>query len=813
MVIKRSRYIVLLLLVCLAARNLVAEFPDSQLQWIFPLGAAPGTTFEIEIGGVGLDDVATLYSPHPGITFRTNKEGQFEASIASDVRAGRYTVHALGPAGLSSSRLLLINDLPVVNEIDRLEAETEVIDVTVPVALQGAIGAKGDVDCYRFEALAGQVLVLECWASRLDSNLRCVLELFDESGKRLAVNRGYFGTDAFVVVKLPYTGNYKVRVADLIFRGGVQSFYRLEIHDRPRVVYTLPAAVNITQHNPLVAYGYNLGDKSQGLSLQSRSLETLDMRVSANHHSISRVNDSKTVGVSTVQLSFPDALTPIEVALTEIPVVIEAQEPETEERNNDVNGAVKIQIPIDITGQLPTASDLDWYALSLRQGEVVYIESFGQRLGSSIDLTVYVYDEMGETCLATYEDVTENIGRRRFPTAHLDPSGRFVAPRDGVFHIVVRDSASGSAVAAQRIYRLVVKRESPTLKVVAIHANPDKPSALTVRRGGNTRLDLLAFPGNGLNTSVQVSAVGLPPGVHCDPVWIGPTVRQAVLVLSADQNAEPYLGELKLKASYQIGNQTVTQAVLAGTMSRSGTPVGVGRFDSQLTFAVADTSPVIALATIDRQRYQGGSIIDVDVTVDRQTGQVAEEMLLSGVGLPLEIQNRLRRIPADNAGGTISFYIPPNLPAGKYSIAAKVRTKMNYVANAKNGVKKTGDVELVTNAVSFEVYSPPYVVAVDLEAPITIARGEIVQLKYSARRQDGFIGKIHTELVAPGGVFGIRGRGVTFVGQTDSGVIQIIANEDAPLGQQTGLRLEGIGTVEDEAVHRGSVFVTLEIVE
>jgi hypothetical protein len=192
---------------------------------------------------------------------------------------------------------------------------------------------------------------------------------------------------------------------------------------------------------------------------------------------------------------------------------------------------------------------------------------------------------------------------------------------------------------------------------------------------------------------------------------------------------------------------------------------------------------------------------------------VAEEMLLSGVELPLEIQNRLRRIPAGNAGGTISFYIPPNLPAGKYSIAAKVRTKMNYVANAKNGVKKTGDVELVTNAVSFEVYSPPYVVAVDLEAPITIARGEIVQLKYSARRQDGFIGKIHTELVAPGGVFGIRGRGVTFVGQTDSGVIQIIANEDAPLGQQTGLRLEGIGTVEDEAVHRGSVFVTLEIVE
>ncbi|MGY8732705.1 MAG: hypothetical protein ACKVK0_11230, partial [Pirellulales bacterium] len=85
----------------------MAEFPDSQLQWIFPLGGAPGTTFEIEIGGVGLDDVATMYSPHPGITFLTNKEVQFEASIAIDVPAGRYTVYALGPAGLSSSRLLM----------------------------------------------------------------------------------------------------------------------------------------------------------------------------------------------------------------------------------------------------------------------------------------------------------------------------------------------------------------------------------------------------------------------------------------------------------------------------------------------------------------------------------------------------------------------------------------------------------------------------------------------------------------------------------------------------------------------------------
>ena len=86
-------------------------------------------------------------------------------------------------------------------------------------------------------------------------------------------------------------------------------------------------------------------------------------------------------------------------------------------------------------------------------------------------------------------------------------------------------------------------------------------------------------------------------------------------------------------------------------------------------------------------------------------------------------------------------------------------------------------------------------------------------MPYSCIRNNQFIGKIHTEIRAPGGVVGIRGRGVTFVGQTETGVIQIIANDDAPLGKQSGLRLEGLGTVEDEGIHLGSVFLDLEIVE
>jgi hypothetical protein len=89
----------------------------------------------------------------------------------------------------------------------------------------------------------------------------------------------------------------------------------------------------------------------------------------------------------------------------------------------------------------------------------------------------------------------------------------------------------------------------------------------------------------------------------------------------------------------------------------------------------------------------------------------------------------------------------------------------------------------------------------------------VVQVAFFAERRHGFIGKTHVELVAPGGVAGLRGRGVTLVGQSDSGVIQIIANDDAPLGQQPFLRLEAVGTVEDRPIYRATRPLRLEIVE
>ncbi|MCI0456891.1 MAG: hypothetical protein L0Z62_07930, partial [Gemmataceae bacterium] len=124
-----------------------------------------------------------------------------------------------------------------------------------------------------------------------------------------------------------------------------------------------------------------------------------------------------------------------------------------------------------------------------------------------------------------------------------------------------------------------------------------------------------------------------------------------------------------------------------------------------------------------------------------------------------------------------------------------------------------GNVTLVSNPITIQVRPARILLEIDPRTPRQIARGKTIQLRFTAQRQHGFIGKIHTELVAPGGVRGLRARGVTLVGQTDAGVLQVIATENAALGRQPFLRLEAVGTVEDQPVYQASRWVELEIID
>ena len=61
--------------------------------------------------------------------------------------------------------------------------------VTLPVIVNGRIDRPGDCDVFRFEGRAGQKIVAEVDARKLDSPLDSVLKLTDADGRQLAVQR------------------------------------------------------------------------------------------------------------------------------------------------------------------------------------------------------------------------------------------------------------------------------------------------------------------------------------------------------------------------------------------------------------------------------------------------------------------------------------------------------------------------------------------------------------------------------------------------------------------------------------------------
>ena len=212
-----------------------------------------------------------------------------------------------------------------------------------------------------------------------------------------------------------------------------------------------------------------------------------------------------------------------------------------------------------------------------------------------------------------------------------------------------------------------------------------------------------------------------------------------------------------------------------------------------------------------KARHSPGGVVDVAVHIERRdTGHQAAVKLI-GVGLPDTIANPTAIVPAGESKGYLSFYLPPTLAVGRYSFVIRAETTVPTV-----DPKQPETVVAFSNPVTIDVQPAAFLVEVDPFAVTRAKRGEVIQIGYAVQRRNGFIGKLHTELASPGrvtNVVGLRGRGETFVGQVDKGTLQIIVNDDAPLGRQPFLRLFTVGVLEDEPLFHGSSILSLEIVE
>jgi hypothetical protein len=830
-------------LALLAGRRALATQPVPVLETVFPAGAQIGKTVDLTISGKNITGLRAFQCSAPGVRGEILEGNRVRLMIPAETPPGLYDVWGVANSGISGPRAIFLGNRQELIETEPNESLPTASVVPLNVVINGRMDKGGDADHYRFEAGRGDRVVIECWAERIDSRLRPTLEVFDAAGHCLAVNRGYFGSDPLIDLRIPADGAYIVRVQDLILSGSPEHFYRLDIDTGPRVAFSLPSVVERGKTTRVTLFGWNLSRRDlpttpaaelaaaeRGSSLtatvsrasdasdspyETYGFDHVDVEISApqtTRGSLERLPRSAAQAVvEGFAYQLPGGHAPVAIGVTDVPVIRESAD------NHAPEFAQAIPCPCEVSGRLADPDERDWFAVQALRGEVLHLEVLADRIGSPVDAQLSVLNAVTREELVQFGDEVCNAGSGALSTNHLDPSGRWVVPGDGRYLIEIRNLADSAHANARRKYRLSVRREDPAYQLVAI-PRADGASVLNVPRGGREAIDVVVLRQRGFDGPIRISAGELPAGVECPDVWVGLNVEQATVVVSAERNAEPSIGELRLEGhSDQAGRRPVQWA----TPVRTGSSIGSQRLVSRMPLAVAGDAPLGIVADGHEPmnhhlygklpvRHCPGGIVDVAVRVERADAGHQSAVKLIGIGLPATIRNVVAIIPTGAQQGALSFYLPPTLPVGKYSLAVAAETTVP----TPHG--KAENISVFSNAVILDVQPEAFIVETDPFACTQVRRGETIQVKYRVQRKNGFIGKLHTELAAPGRitvVTGLRGRGETFVGQTDRGMLQITVNDDAPLGRQPFLRLFTVGVVEDNPTFQGADLFPLEIVE
>jgi len=185
------------------------------------------------------------------------------------------------------------------------------------------------------------------------------------------------------------------------------------------------------------------------------------------------------------------------------------------------------------------------------------------------------------------------------------------------------------------MYRLVIRREQPDFRLLAIPAqlrpgdpNPQQAAVIggvVLQRGGSAVLEVRADRRDGFAGEIELSAEGLPPGVTCPGALLGGSGETVWLVFMASDQAALLVGNHHIAGKAKIGDRDVTR------YARGGTCVW-GTANRQQTPPVFRATRDLCLSVTDK--------FTAPVSVQAGDGQVVERPLGATFEVPVKVVRR-----------------------------------------------------------------------------------------------------------------------------------------------------------------------------
>jgi len=623
-------------LASLQAQNPGPPLPSPRLNSLFPSGAQAGTTVEVLVSGLDIDEPKELLFTHPGLTgeylpppepkpdpkakvppapkkLPPPTSAKFKLTVAKDVPLGAYDIRIRGRFGVSNPRLFTIGSLPETTEAadndDAVRPEDSKSGqraqrIALGTTVNGFFSGGTDVDYSVFAGKAGQRVIASCRATSIDSRARPLVEIYDTVGKRIALNRGYADGDALADATLPADGDYYLRLSEFAYQqGGPDYFYRLTVGVGPWVDAVFPPLVNPGKTTPITVFGRNLpgGKLAPGQAIDGKPLEQLSATVTPpkDANARFRLPVSGSIAPPTALADGFEFRLPgtegFPVAFTDLPIQLEKATD-----NDKPETAEELVLPGVLVGRIDRKFDRDTFRFIAKKGESWTIDLAAARLGSDADVSLRVRNEKGNDLAGELDDDPETLHPVTFYSRNTDPPAvRFTAPEDGVYRILVASIDANVNFGPRCFYALRVSKPAPDFRVFALPRSREYPGAVNAQQGGETAYDLFVHRIDGFLGAVTVTAAGLPPGVSAAPAQIGSTSRWGTLVLSATADAKGFCGAIKLSAtSGAITREVRPASIVWAAPGQNNTVPTVTRLDQQLVLAVVADKAVFR-ATVE----------------------------------------------------------------------------------------------------------------------------------------------------------------------------------------------------------------------
>lgn len=260
------------LYLCVVALPASTATAQLSLDRVFPSAVVIGSESTVRGEGKFPDWPVEIYCDHAGVSVSSGEmSGELTVRVSETAAPGVAWIRLFDHRSASSLVPLLIESVPVVEELEPNDGLSEAQPVELPAVVAGRLEKGGDVDAFRVSLGKGETLVASLVANRiLQAPMDGVLQIADLRGNVLAQADDVRGLDPQLIYRAETDVELMIRLfafpetatSSISFAGDPAFVYALRLTSGPFLDHVEPIVTG-SPTETAIAVGWNLSDSAE----------------------------------------------------------------------------------------------------------------------------------------------------------------------------------------------------------------------------------------------------------------------------------------------------------------------------------------------------------------------------------------------------------------------------------------------------------------------------------------------------------------------------------------------------------------------